>query len=229
LKLLRRFQVRGDIRRVGCLRRRGCVPASPRRVGTPGDAYYQRELGRRQAVCRLARRRRTAMNSASSHPAFSIRSATRSLRFIRPGKYKQRPAHDDALRGLAGTMASPQMMCIRAKADIVEKPKLSHRTERVGHHGYPDTSHHYRSCSPPWRRRLVRPGTLVLGRQAGWPSRIMLEVNDVAPSRMMLSDHAATSNHWRIWLGRHHPTGNRAIIICYVLFGDPFINGHLPP
>jgi len=35
-------------------------------------------------------------------------------------------------------------------------------TERVGHHGYPDTSHHYYSCSPPWRRRLVRPGTLVL-------------------------------------------------------------------
>ena len=33
------------------------------------------------------------------------------------------PAHDDALRGLAGTMASPQIMCIRAKADIVEKPK----------------------------------------------------------------------------------------------------------
>jgi hypothetical protein len=25
--------------------------------------------------------------------------------------------------GLAGTMASPQIMCIRAKADIVEKPK----------------------------------------------------------------------------------------------------------
>ena len=46
------------------------------------------------------------------------------------------------------------------------------------------------------------------------------------PGRMMLSDHAATSNHWRIWLGRRHPTGNRAIIICYVLFGDPFINGH---
>ena len=33
------------------------------------------------------------------------------------------PARDDALRGLAGTMASPQIMCIRAKADIVEKPK----------------------------------------------------------------------------------------------------------
>jgi hypothetical protein len=30
---------------------------------------------------------------------------------------------DDALRGLAGTMVSPQIMCIRAKADIVEKPK----------------------------------------------------------------------------------------------------------
>jgi hypothetical protein len=42
---------------------------------------------------------------------------------IRLGKQKQRPAHDDALRGLAGTMASPQIMCIRAKADIVEKPK----------------------------------------------------------------------------------------------------------
>ena len=27
-------------------------------------------------------------------------------------------------------MASPQMMCIRARADIVEKPKLSHHTER---------------------------------------------------------------------------------------------------
>jgi hypothetical protein len=39
------------------------------------------------------------------------------------GKQKQRPAHDDALRGLAGTMASPQIMWIRAKADIVEKPK----------------------------------------------------------------------------------------------------------
>jgi hypothetical protein len=33
-----------------------------------------------------------------------------------------------------------------------------------------------------------------------------LEFNDVAPGRMMLSDHAATSNHWRIWLGRRHPT-----------------------
>jgi hypothetical protein len=42
---------------------------------------------------------------------------------VRLGKQKQRPAHDDALRGLAGTMASPQIMCIRAKADIVEKPK----------------------------------------------------------------------------------------------------------
>ena len=27
----------------------------------------------------------------------------------------------------------------------------------------------------------------------------MLDFNDVAPGRMMLSDHAATSNHWRIW------------------------------
>src|ERR1700730_14579245 len=46
-------------------------------------------------------------------------------------------------------------------------PRRSHRTERVGHHGYPDTSHHYCSCSPPWRRRLVRPGTLVLGGRQG--------------------------------------------------------------
>lgn len=39
----------------------------------------------------------------------------------------------------------------------------SHRTERVEHHGYPDASNHYYSCSPPWRRRLVRPRALVLG------------------------------------------------------------------
>src|ERR1019366_1173205 len=34
-------------------------------------------------------------------------------------------------------------------------------------------------------------------RQAGCPSRIMLEFNDAAPGGMMLSDHAARSNHWR--------------------------------
>src|ERR1700730_19412746 len=51
------------------------------------------------------------------------------------------------------------------EADI--SPSRSHCTERVGHHGYPDTSHHYCSCSPPWRRRLVRPGTLVLGGRQG--------------------------------------------------------------
>jgi hypothetical protein len=45
----------------------------------------------------------------------------------------------------------------------------AHRTERVGHHGYPDTSHHYCSCCPPWRRRLVRPRTLVLGGRQGAP------------------------------------------------------------
>jgi hypothetical protein len=38
----------------------------------------------------------------------------RSLRFIRPVARKLRPARDDALRELAGTMASPHMMCIRA-------------------------------------------------------------------------------------------------------------------
>ena len=136
---------------------------------------------------------------------------------------KQRPAHDDALRGLARTMTSPQMMCIRAKADIVEKLKQSHRTERVGRHGYPDTSHHYCSCSPPWRRRLVRPGTLVLGSRQGGRRGVNLIralarncginlrmepwwIANVAPGRRMLSDHAATSNHWRIWLGRRHPT-----------------------
>jgi len=46
-------------------------------------------------------------------------------------------------------------------------PSRSHRAKRVGHHGYPDTSHHYCSCCPPWRRRLVRPGTLVLGGGQG--------------------------------------------------------------
>ena len=61
--------------------------------------------------------------AVSSRPAFSIRSAMRSLRFIKPVGRKLRPARDDALRELAGTMASPHIMCIRAKADIVEKPK----------------------------------------------------------------------------------------------------------
>jgi len=49
-----RFQVRGDVRRVGCLRRRGCVPASPGSLGPWRDACYQRELGRRQTICDLA-------------------------------------------------------------------------------------------------------------------------------------------------------------------------------
>ena len=55
----------------------------------------------------------------------------------------------------------------------------SHRTERVGHHGYPDTSHHYCSCSSPWRSRLVRPGTLVLGGTQGAVAD-QLEFNDAA-------------------------------------------------
>ena len=44
---IRCFQVRGDVRGMGCLRRRGWMPASPRRLGTWGDASAQRELGRR--------------------------------------------------------------------------------------------------------------------------------------------------------------------------------------
>ena len=41
--------------------------------------------------------------------------------------------------------------------------KLRRDTERVGDHGYPDASHHPYSCSAPWRGRVVRSGTLVLG------------------------------------------------------------------
>ena len=46
-KAIRRFQVRGDIRRMGCLRRRGCLRASRRRLGTRADARDQCELARR--------------------------------------------------------------------------------------------------------------------------------------------------------------------------------------
>src|SRR6202022_1986473 len=56
--------------------------------------------------------------------------------------------------------------CGEAQAEAIALKGLD-ITERVGHHGYPDTSHHYYSCSPPWRRRLVRPGTLVLGGRQG--------------------------------------------------------------
>ena len=53
-KAFRRLQVRGDIRTMGCLRRRVGVPASTRSLGARGDAGDQCELGQRHAVCRLA-------------------------------------------------------------------------------------------------------------------------------------------------------------------------------
>ena len=64
--------------------------------------------------------------------------------------------------GASTQLGQPNEWPRRAGGTVVLHLK-SHRTERVGHHGYPDTSHHYCSCSSPWRRRLVRPGTLVLG------------------------------------------------------------------
>ena len=53
-KTIRRFQVRSDIRRLGCLRFRGRVPGRPGQLGTRQDACDQRELGRRQEVRGLA-------------------------------------------------------------------------------------------------------------------------------------------------------------------------------
>ena len=72
----------------------------------------------------FAATQRTSCGHVASHRLFTqVRDAFVALHKAEQTNQKQRPAHEDALRGLAGTVASPQIMCIRAKADIVEKPK----------------------------------------------------------------------------------------------------------
>jgi len=66
----------------------------------------------------------------------------------------------------AAILAPAAMAAVQA-ANTNDTPrrarKLRGDTERVGDHGYPDASHHPYSCSAPWRGRVVRSGTLVLG------------------------------------------------------------------
>ena len=66
-------------------------------------------------------------------------------------------------------------------------------TEKVGDHGYPDTSHHCYYFSPPWRRGLVRSGTLVLG--SAWDENIKGSTIMALTKHPSVEQHHAAAGH----------------------------------